>query len=56
MAVDQEFIDRLEKETDLLRKLQTEVDAAIKRAEKKINDMKNGATKTEVFGRVPPKQ
>jgi hypothetical protein len=56
MAVDNDFIKRLEKETDLLRKLQTEVGEAIKIAEKRIDDMKNGASKEEVFRPFPPKQ
>jgi hypothetical protein len=56
MANDEDFIKLLEKETDLLKKLQTEVNEAVERADGKIERMQKGASKEDVFGSVPPKQ
>ena len=54
MAVDDEFIEQLEKQIKLLEGLETEVGAAIKRAKDKIELLQEGVPKEDarIF---PPK-
>jgi hypothetical protein len=52
MAVDEQYIQKLEKDTDLLRKLSDEVGKAIVRAEEKIEKLRGGASREEVFPRT----
>lgn len=56
MAVDQDFIERFQKETNLLKNLQKRISEAIDRAEDRIAKMKEGKlSKEEIFG-APPKK
>ncbi|WP_331372729.1 hypothetical protein [Sinorhizobium chiapasense] len=56
MAVDYEFIERFEKEIKVLRDLQKAAEDAIERAQNRIERMRNGESKEDVFGPVPPKK
>lgn len=55
MAVEKEFLEHFQKETDLLRNLHTEVGKAIGRADKRIEQMLQGQSMEQVFGPKPPK-
>ncbi|WP_166488070.1 MULTISPECIES: hypothetical protein [Mesorhizobium] len=56
MAVDNDFIERFEKEIKLLKDLQKAASDSIERAEKRLERIRNGEHREVVFGRVPPKQ
>lgn len=56
MAVDNDFIERFEKEIELLKDLQKAASDGIERAEKRLERIRNGEPREVVFGRVPPKQ
>lgn len=56
MADDADFIERFEKEIKVLRDLQKAAGDAIERAESRIARMRNGESKEDVFGPIPPKK
>jgi hypothetical protein len=55
MVVDQGFIDRFQKQIDVLTKLEKSVSAAIETAHGQIKDLKDGKSIEQVFP-VPSKQ
>jgi hypothetical protein len=55
MDMNQDFIDRFEKEIEFLKRFQKAAGDAVKRAEDRLKEMKPGKSIEEVFG-PPPKQ
>jgi hypothetical protein len=55
MAKDDDFIEKFEKQIDLLRNLEKAVQDAIGRARKKLADLKSGKDIEEVFPDPPEK-
>jgi hypothetical protein len=48
MAVDADYIKRFEMQVELLKQLQKEVDAAIKRADDRLEQLRKGVEPSEV--------